>query len=111
MAPLDSSPSGPAAEADRDGIVRDIGFLAEHYLRNQRPLESFALLSLLEELRVEDLRLRKMLMVAAIEIRKLDIARRLLDELSARDSALTDEERRVLEHYRQRLAAAEGAGA
>lgn len=109
MAPFDSSPSGPAAEPDRDMVARDLGFLAEHYLRNQRPLESFALLSLLEELRLEDLRLTKMLMVAAIEIRKLDIARRLLDELSALDGALTDEERRMLDYYRQRLAAAEDA--
>ena len=112
-APFDASCPHDVPENEQpawDTVVRSLGFLAEHYLRNRRPVESFALLSFLDEIGHADRRLKKMYLVAAVDIQKCDVAERLLRELTAVEAAVDEEEQRILRYYEWRVRGLLGEG-
>lgn len=114
MAPFDAS--GPYDPPNQEMhvraiVLRDLRSLAEHYLRNRRPAESFALLSFLDEIGVADRRVKKMFLVAAIETKSWEAARRLLPELAMSKQALTEDESRILQYYARRVNPPEESGA
>ena len=91
--------------------VEDIAFmmmLTEHYLRNGKYLQSFALANYLSTVVRGDPRLDKMLLLAALEVGKNQTARRALAALKGRGAA-TPEECRALDLLERRLVAQGGA--